>query len=475
MIKSSLFDKYKPHICKEFKQQTFINYLFHYTKNYQNTEIYASNLILGDTGSGKSYLVNKIFNDPSRPYYCNLKTLDLIKLKKQLKYDTTNLPYEKKIIEYLKKYYLRSDISAFFTGQSMEKSNTVLYFDNNNQVFKPAIKKLLVDIININNKKRLCPILITFIDSQDQYLKQYKNNSNIFIFKSPTNNDLIEYTNKVLKGEKITMDSQNVETICSMCYNNYGILNNELNELFNKYTTNILKGRIRQSFISDEQFKKYLSDKSKNKYSYDNIIQSCEKSLTGQLNNDSIMQIFYKEKINYPGILSNYVLCNCHNLKSFMHITKILAFSDKINENIFKEQKWNLMHHYGFLSCIDLIHNFIQAEPTYKFKELTMPTYKNHKEHNHVFYSRFNSTNTINNLYFAQIIYHALKDKNKQMITNIIQKYKLSYHDMIYILKINKMSFYYRITNADLTLIKNIIDKYLTINPIVKETKLKKK
>ena len=46
------------------------------------------------------------------------------------------------------------------------------------------------------------------------------------------------------------------------------------------------------------------------------------------------------------------------------------------------------------------------------------------------------------------------------MITNIIQKYKLSYHDMIYILKINKMSFYYRITNSDLTLIKNIIDKY---------------
>ena len=321
---------------------------------------------------------------------------------------------------------------------------------------------MVIDIIKVNNKYRICPIILTFIDSTDQYLKQYKNNSNIYPFVPP-NIELIKYyVNKVFSKEKIKISESDVKKFCEMGNHNWGIINKNLIELINNYITTktIVKGKFlekTEKYITTESFKNFINYLIKAKYIYDDILISCKKSLTGQLSIDNMMQLYYKEKINYPNIITHYILNNCNNPTSFKKISKIIALYNRINENIYKEQKWGLNNHYGFLTTIDMVYKFRQGAPNYVFKPIRNSISKNHKEHNYVFYYKFNSINNLNNILLSDIICNAIMSNNKQYITDIIKHYKLEYQDIIYIIKLNKMNTK-NISNSNLTIIKNIIN-----------------
>ena len=101
-------------------------------------------------------------------------------------------------------------------------------------------------------------------------------------------------------------------------------------------------------------------------------------------------------------------------------------------------------------------YKFMQGNPNYTFRPIRNTIYKNHKEHNFVFYYKFNSINNLNNILLSDIICNAIKSNDKQYITDIIKNYKLEYQDIIYIIKLNKMNNNY-ISNSNLTVIKNII------------------
>jgi len=123
-----------------------------------------------------------------------------------------------------------------------------------------------------------------------------------------------------------------------------------------------------------------------------------------------------------------------------------------------------------FLTTVDMIYKFIQGEPNYVFRPIRNTIYKNHKEHNFVFYYKFNLINNLNNILLSDIICNAIKSNDKQYITDIIRNYKLEYQDIIYIIKLNKMSNNY-ISNSNLTVIKNIIANKNKVS--IKKLKLK--
>jgi len=472
MINNTILNKYKPNVNKDLFCDKFIDHLYKSVSTFKTNGIYASYLILGNTGVGKTHFVNTIFNSVNCPFYTELKTIDLHKMKIDLKSskkksdDEPEIKLKKKetkeiaIKNYLQKCCGCNNLLKYMNPNN-EVPTTILYLDENeNNIKKPSIQKLVIEIIKVNNKYRICPIILTFIDSTDQYLKQYKNNSNVYPFVPP-NIDLIKhYVNKVFTREKIKINEADVNKFCEMGNNNWGIINKNLIELINNYITiQKVQGRVvmrTERLITTESFKKFVNDLIKAKYIYDDITMSCKKSLTGKLNINDMMQLYVKEKINYPNIITHYILNNCNNPNSFKKISKIIALYNRINENIYKEQKWNLTHHYGFLTTVDMSYKFIQGNPKYQFKPIRNTIYKNHKEHNFVFYYKFNSINNLNNILLSDIICNAIKSNDKQYITDIIKNYKLEYQDIIYIIKLNKMNNNY-ISNSNLTVIKNII------------------
>ncbi len=457
MINLQYLNKYKPHFIKDFteQQQKLANQLYSYVANFDNSSIKSTNLILGETGSGKSYFIDQIFDSINIPFYGQLKTFNLDKMKKYLK-DNNNelkskLSRENQIKEYLKTKCINNSILDFLQP-NYKKANIILYFDeHDNQIVTPKIKELLRDIINTNNKYKICPIIITFIDSMDQYLKQYKNNTNTFYYNQPSNTEIKNYINKILTNENIQIKDKDLNVFSDLCNNNYGLANNNIIELLTNYLTTetISKFKIKK-YITTKSINNFIQNKNKNIYIYDDIIDSCKKSLYNELTINEMMQLFYKEKINYPNNICHYVLNNCKNNKAFVEISKILAFSDKINENIYKDQKWMLSKYYGFLSCVNLSSTFAHAHKNYKFTKIPYSIHKNYKEHNFTFYFKLNSLNGINNILLSQMIIELIIHKDKKTIENFIDTYKLDYKDIIYILNINKMN------KKDITKIKNI-------------------
>lgn len=486
MINNTILNKYKPNANKDLFCDKFIDHLYKNISTFKTNKINASYLILGNTGVGKTHFVNTIFNSINCPFYTELKTIDLHKMKLDLKPskkktdDEQDIKLKKKetkeiaIKNYLQKFCGCNNLLKYMNPNN-EVPTTILYLDENeNNIRKQSIQKLVIEIIKVNNIHRICPIILTFIDSTDQYLKQYKNNSNVYPFVPP-NIDLIKhYVNKVFTREKIKISEKDVNKFCEMGNNNWGIINKNLIELINNYMTiQKVPGRIvmrTEKSITPESFKKFVNDLIKAKYIYDDITMSCKKSLTGQLNINDMMQLYFKEKINYPNIITHYILNNCNNANSFKKISKIIALYNRINENIYKEQKWNLTHHYGFLTTVDMSYKFRQGDPDYTFRPIRNTIYKNHKEHNFVFYYKFNSINNLNNILLSDIICNAIKSNDKQYIIDIIKNYKLEYQDIIYIIKLNKMS-NNGITNSNLTVIKNIISNKNKVS--IKKTILK--
>lgn len=467
---------YKPYLLADFtkEQQKLADTIQKYVSNYDNTQIKASTLLLGDTGAGKSYFIDKIFDPVNLQYNGQLKTFNLHELKKILKDNKkdSKLSRDEQIKEYLKKKCINNSILDYLQP-NFEKAKIILYFDeHDNQIITKGIKELLRDIININNMYRICPIIITFIDSMDQYLKQYKNNTNTFYFNQPTNKEIKNFVVKILTKEKIQFNNNDINIFCEICNNNYGLVINNIIELLNNYVIreHITK-RIYKLYLTKESIDSFIQYKNKNKYIYDDIIEYCKKTLYNKLSINEMMQLFYKEKINYPNNICHYVLNNCRNNKAFKEISKILAFSDKINENIYKDQKWILSKHYGFLSCVNLASTFSYNHKNYNFVRIPYNICKNYKEHNYIFYYKFNSLNGLNNIFIAQIIINIIMYKSKKDIEDFINYYKIDYKDIIYILKINKMN-KIEIPSAKNTFVKNFIENKMNNTYSIKKIKL---
>ena len=155
--------------------------------------------------------------------------------------------------------------------------------------------------------------------------------------------------------------------------------------------------------------------------------------------------------------ITNYIIKGCKSDDSYKKMTKLLTYNDYVNDIIYKNQKWGLIKHYGFLTCVSSPTNFKSIERDYIFKKNQLSMYKVHKERNYIFYSIFRSSDCLNNLYISQILYHMLKN-NKPKFKQIVNFYKLKSQDILYIFKINKFSYQYKLSNSDLLYIKNISD-----------------
>ena len=447
-----ILNKYKSELYDSINNDNIIDDIIKLICNYKDTNIYSTTLLLGKSGCGKSYLLKKIFLTNKNKF--ELINIDITKLKELTKNNFVKKKYEQILVDYLKKYYFSTNILSYFTDYNYHIK--ILYIDENiNQVFKNSIKKLVIDLININNKYKICPLIIIFNDVVDQYVKQYKNNTNVIYINQPSVDNLYKFVDKLITRENIILPNKdnNLYTLCKLSHNNYNLLINNLLYLFNDY----LEYDDVTKYITQQSFDKYLMSLRSNKYIYDNITLICKRCLNNELSIDDSLKIFYKEKSMFVDNITNYIIKGCKSDDSYKKMTKLLTYNDYVNDIIYKNQKWGLIKHYGFLTCVSSPTNFKSIERDYIFKKNQLSMYKVHKERNYIFYSVFRSSDCLNNLYISQILYHMLKN-NKPKFKQIVNFYKLKSQDILYIFKINKFSYQYKLSNSDLLYIKNISD-----------------
>jgi hypothetical protein len=431
----SLYNKYYPKLNTEFgKNNNNINIILKWITNF-NKNKFASLLIYGPHGSGKSYIINTILKNNK----INIKNINFIKLKTY-----------SDIESYLTELSRSVDINSLLNGNSIN-SNIILIDESNIENILQE-KLLLLKLLKINNDKHICPIIFVFGTTHNKILNEIKKKSINCYINSPDYDDLKLLLLKICIGEKITIKPVNiVDKLIDNCQNDYRKLINNFIDLVSNYAIHNKKNIL----INTNVFNDYNKLLFKKDIEYD-LFYTENKLFNDYLGLQNSLKLYNFERILIPLSVHQHYLDKYNEmlqknignkqqiLKSIKNINKSLSIADLIDSYINNEQKWNLLNLHGFFSCglTSYELNLFKFKHNYKLKfpiDMNKTSIqKSNTKHILQSYRIFNFIDPINYIYLIKIIKNNITNKDK--ILDIIKFYHLNINDFENVLRINKIN-----------------------------------
>lgn len=348
-----MLNKYRPRKYEDIHIENK-HLLDNYLKQYIDKKVILSNFIIeGNNGIGKT-LILKLF----------LKKYNY----KKITIDYNSLIQNYNIKEITSFYFSLSNNNIIdITGKIINNVNKALVFDNLSLLTKVKQKKVIKEILKLNNKYRLIPLFV--ITTKNEYSKTIAEIKNLVTYKKITNNIIIDVPfyvlrnllSKILKDEKINLNVTLHEKLLDYSQNDFRKLITNLEKLKEIYNT---------KFIDDEKLSYYFSLLNKkndnyNIFEYLNLILDKYdfNRISDIYNNDrtSISLLLHKNYISNIRIQYNE-LSKQEKLSLIKKISSSLATADKFDGIIYSNQYWNLYSAHCLYSCII---------PSYKLNKYT--------------------------------------------------------------------------------------------------------
>jgi len=397
---NKVFKKYHPKELKDIignnnEKKLIEKWLLEFKNEKKNSII-----VIGDHGIGKS------------------STIKLILKKHNINYKFIN-PDDIKV-------YRTNDLFKLFFNS--DKLNTtqefVIVFDEIEMISLSSEKKYILNLLKINSKYKLIPIIFICNNNHSKLINDIKKNSEIFKFTPPNKKDIINIVLKLCKINDITIeDSKQISRFIDFSENDI----RKLVALIKDYFYNFKK-------INKKNVDKYLDNSIKKNIEI-NLFDATEKLFNKYCDFHEIHRLYESEKVLLPLMIhENYFkkILNLNledNLNKLLEISNSLSIGDNIETSIYTDQNWYLQEIHGFYTCINTSYILNKANDA-KFENITFSSDLNKTSLKNINKKNINNLSKIINkksieeiLLLCKITNNLFLKNNESIIINILKNY----------------------------------------------------
>lgn len=407
-------------------------------------------LVYGETGTGKTYFVNKYLADKF-----NLKILSD---------DYFNELRDEKHSNYCNFLTLFFDV----IGLREKNTNKKVMVINENYIYnfhkcESIISKLIDD--NIKECKNKYPMIIIMNDSHNKFLSDVKKKAiNIYIDKpnEDTIKDVLtEYyaENGIVEGKNKKPSKAFVKLMLELCDKNLNKLFVLMNNLVNNYCENKkITNTILNEFLDDNVENNIKNDiyeaNGKILKSYNGVEETLEVFNHESTFNPLVMEECYIQKLE--AYESKYADIFMKNKDIVKRLTKSFTYSNLYDNFIFNSQRWDLTKIYGYFSCVLPSYLLSKLEVEYS-PFVSFPSDINRTSIQKIntkqillIYDKINIMNIGYYIHIGEYVKYLITEclqhkKDEQYwsllskLNNFMKYYKLKTTDVAKIMKINKL------------------------------------
>jgi len=370
--------------------------------------------IVGEQGSGKTTTIKVILNDLG----FNVHNIDLLFFMKD------NIS--------INQLFYQSTINEFIMNKVNKK---ILLIDDVETIVSNMNKKILYNILNYNEKVRKMPIILILNDKQKKLSQKIKHISDVILFNKPTNKDLTNLLIRLCRNNKIKFENKEIITkFIDYSQNDYC----KLIKLFNCLTEKNKK-------ITKKIFNDHVKIFKKKDEKVD-IFKSTINILNGMYTLNEILQIYNNEKIIIPLMIQqNFVNYKINN-DNLNKISKSIAFSDIVENQIYNNQNWYLYDIHCFFSCMQPAYLLSKTNSKkYKLefpKDLNKKSTKqlNKKTLNYLINNYLKTMNISDMMSITELTKLLISDNKFKECVDLFKSYGMNTDDIMLILRINKIN-----------------------------------
>ena len=405
-------------------------------------------IVLGNSGAGKTIFVNTICTQ--KKYNIIYFDLNTFKSPHLNKYKNKFANKNKYIITYLQSLsYHRT--TKIFTEQNINTKN-ILVVDNITDTIYQSEKKILLSLLKLNNETFYCPIVFISNNKHNKTLNYLKLNSQKIFIPKPPNYLLSSLITSICKNENIIFKSSDyaINAIINQSQHDYRRLFYILNDLKIIISSSSIKEEI-----TNEDLQTYL-DNIINFKDIDNNIFTLINDVF--FNNNTIhtrLQKYYLEKTLIPLMIQqNYITLIDNStiedkLSCALQVCNKIAYGDRVENNIFLEQYWELQVIHGIFACVLPSYIINTALKNNKFNiNYKFPVDLNKTSLRQINKKTINNTtnylknmSSIEYMYLNKLISELIKLKQFDVLNDLSAQYGIGYlHMLKYINKINKIN-----------------------------------
>lgn len=418
-------DKYKPKNIKEIiGNTTNIDKIDKWIKNDKKN---MSLVISGYHGIGKNLIVRKILEKNNYNY----KWLDYKDEK------------GKSLFE---------DLVNCFTGENLilmnsKKDKFVLVINDVDKITLKNEKARIKDLVKLNHTKRYFPIIFISSLLHNKLLTDILEYGDDIKLKQPSNIELTNFLNKIIKNENINIIDDKVKSkIIKFCQNDVRRLILILYDLKNSFD---VEDEINIDSI------KYFINNSEKKCKDVSLFDSSKTLINKYSNINDSLSLYRVDKVLVPltihenftkSIFDKYNDNNIY-LEILNNVTDSISKGDVIETNIYTDQNWFLHDIHGFYTCVKTSYNInkynkFNKDPFYDMRfssDLNQTSLKNINKKQISNLTKIFPNKSFNDIInLNKIIFNLVKNDKIKELYNIMKDYDNNIKTVENIIKIDK-------------------------------------
>ena len=431
-------DKYKPNTIEEvYGNKKILERLDNYISNLkENPKMNQNVLITGPSGIGKTIIAHILFKKH------NYRVLE---------YNSNNIEGNKTIKNIIHKSMYHGNVLEMFNQDNRTNGIIIDEFDSLIALGPKGGITELMSIIQTSfksknkNDKIKAPIIFTCKDITDKKLTELRKYTKEFKLKKPTNFEISNLIQKILKNENINMDldsinlfikSQNsdirniINNLCYMCSTNKNINKKNVSDFLNcknnKDNDYQLFSGIKKIFLNNNV--SYLD--LENIYHMDTFF---------------VPLLLYE---NYIKIIFTQNSSQKEKINLLRNISYYNSLHDIYHDIIFKNNYWELLNYMPYITTVyinseikkyKLLDNEINLNFRTIFTNISQYNIK-YRKYVNIILNKDNNKLKIKDINFLiKIIYNNIKNnKDKKVLVKKLQYYGINYSIFIDIIRLNK-------------------------------------
>jgi replication factor C subunit 1 len=418
-------DKYRPKNIKEIiGNTTNIDKIDKWIKNEKSN---MSLVISGYHGIGKNLIVRKILEKNNYNY----KWLDYKDEKGKSLFD---------------------DLVNCFTGENLRLMNSkkdkfVLVINDVDKITLKNEKARIKDLVKLNHTKKYFPIIFISSLLHNKLLTDILEFGDDIKLKQPSNIELTNFLNKIIKNENINIKDDKVKSkIIKFCQNDVRRLILILYDLKNSFD---VEDEINVDLI------KYFINNSEKKCKDVSLFDSSKTLINKYTNINDSLSMYRVDKVLVPltihenftkSIFNKYSDNNIY-LEILSNVTDSISRGDVIETNIYTDQNWFLHDIHGFYTCVKTSYNINKYNKIYKdsfydmrfSSDLNQTSLKNINKKQISNLSKMFPNKSFNDIInLNKIIFNLVKNDKIKELYNIMKDYDNNIKTVENIIKIDK-------------------------------------
>lgn len=428
MVGVAFYEKYKPKCVADIlgdKRAT--SEIMRLLANFSQCK-YKCILVTGTHGSGKTCRVDTVL----RELKYSRKQFDISKFKQAEKPE-----------HYIRELTACSNITTLFGCTQSQKCAIVI--DEIDTELLALEKNQLINLMNLNNKTGLCPIIFIFDTKHNKLITSLRKGSYEVVIEEPTDEDMMDMVKKICYYEKIRIKNTNVaERLIKFSQHDFRRLCMTLYDITRD---------IGNAPITIDVLDKY-SDIMKEKDISLDLFRSTNLLLHNYKNIDDCLRLYEVEKVKIPLMVhQNYMNILDDDYKKISkndieQIANSISCGDVIDNYIYGEQRWDITNVHGFFTCsvpsyiLRNSNNIQYSKPKFPV-DMNKTSIKKLNKKNIINASKiFNSADPFDYVYMSRLLTSIIADRDFDKLITIMKTYKLSLDKLENILKIDKNNQY---------------------------------